>query len=94
MPETTSARTEIATSIDGITDTARNPKDRRPRHRVVLPPLTLPESGDGYLAERQVCAVLQVSRSTLWRWVRDGRLPRVRVGRMTRWRVRDVRGLL
>lgn len=58
-------------------------------------PLTLPADGDGWLVDKQVCAVLSIGRSTLWRWVREGRIARpVRIGRMTRWRISDVRALL
>ena len=93
MSQTITADSEITTTV--TTDTPGTTSVMRPQQRrVLLPPLTLPPTGDGYLGERQVCAVLQVSRSTLWRWRREGRLVPVRFGRMTRWRIRDVRTLL
>lgn len=65
------------------------------RARSVRPALlTLPPEGDGLIREEQACAALQIGRSTLWRWTRDGRLTAVRIGRATRWRISDLRALL
>lgn len=41
------------------------------------------------LSEREVSALLGVSRWTLWRWRRDG-MQCVRIGRSIRYRLRDV----
>lgn len=45
-----------------------------------------------FLKDRQVAARLGISRPTLWRWVKDGRLPRpVKLGpAVTRWRLSDI----
>ena len=45
-----------------------------------------------YLRPAQVLAHVPVSRSTLWRWVRDGKFPKpVKLGVMTSaWRASDV----
>ncbi len=45
------------------------------------------------LSEREVSALLGVSRWTLWRWRRDGavgQLPCIKIGRAIRYRLRDV----
>lgn len=44
------------------------------------------------LTDRQVAAALSVSKSTVWRWVSEGRFPQpVRLaGKCTRWRKADV----
>ncbi len=45
------------------------------------------------LSEREVGALLGVSRWTLWRWRREGavgQLPCVRIGRSIKYRLRDV----
>ena len=45
-----------------------------------------------YLSIREVIAVLRVSRSTLWRWVKQGLFPKpVRLGpKAVRWRESDI----
>ena len=45
-----------------------------------------------FLSERQLCARLGVSRTTLWRWMKDGHLPHsVQIGpRCVRWRLEDI----
>lgn len=51
-----------------------------------------PISPDAHLRERDVLALIPVSRSQFWRMVRDGRFPKpVRLGaRITAWRFGDV----
>jgi len=51
---------------------------------------------EGYLRIAQVLAVFPVSRSLWWEGVADGRFPKpVKLeGRITAWRVRDIRELL
>ncbi|WP_170696376.1 helix-turn-helix domain-containing protein [Ruegeria sp. HKCCE4150] len=39
----------------------------------------------------RACETLSVSRTTLWRWVRDGRLAApLRIGKMLRWRLDEL----
>lgn len=44
------------------------------------------------LTDHQVAAALGLGRSTVWRWVTEGRLPQpVRLsGKCTRWRAADI----
>jgi len=51
---------------------------------------------DAFVDKYQVCKLLSCSVATVWRWCKDGRLPKpVKFGaRLTRWRVGDLRELL
>jgi len=42
------------------------------------------------LTEREVAALFHVSRDAIRRWARDGRLPRLKIGRCARYRAIDV----
>ncbi|UCP13339.1 helix-turn-helix domain-containing protein [Aeromonas media] len=43
------------------------------------------------LTEKQVLNTLQVCRTTLWTWRKDGRFPApVKMGSLNRWREQDV----
>lgn len=55
---------------------------------------TLPDTA--IIRDRGVAAVLSISRNSVWRWSREGRLPRpVKLGqRVSGWRVGDVRAFL
>lgn len=39
-----------------------------------------------------VTANIDVSRTTIWRWVRDGKFPEpaVNIGNVVRWRIEDI----
>ncbi|MAN58245.1 MAG: AlpA family transcriptional regulator [Flavobacteriaceae bacterium] len=45
-----------------------------------------------YISDKQLSERLEVSRQTVWRWVREGNLPRpIKLGsNCTRWRLSDV----
>lgn len=44
-----------------------------------------------YLSDKSLAARYQVSRATIWRWNREGKLPRpVKIGAATRWRIADI----
>lgn len=44
---------------------------------------------------RQACALLQICRTTLWRYVRKGTLPPpVLVGSLKRWRLSDLQSFV
>ncbi len=45
-----------------------------------------------YLSDKQLSERLEVSRQTVWRWVREGNLPRpVKLGaNCTRWKSADI----
>jgi predicted DNA-binding transcriptional regulator AlpA len=44
---------------------------------------------------RDVRRALAIGRSTVWRWVAEGRLPPpIRMGRVTAWRRSDIANLL
>lgn len=55
--------------------------------------MQLPEPAFVYLAPAEAARALRVSRATIWRWLRDGRLGEVRLGKRTT-RVRVPRELL
>ena len=49
------------------------------------------------LRERDICAMLDVSRVSIWNWRRRGVFPapvRVGTGRYIRWRVEDIEAWL
>ncbi len=53
-------------------------------------------AGDGphsapWLTVQQVAERFQVSRVTVWRWIRSGRLAGIRVGRVRRIAMQDIR---
>lgn len=47
---------------------------------------------ENYLNIQEVSAVLKVSRSTLWRWIKEGLFPKpIRLGpKAVRWKVSDL----
>lgn len=49
-----------------------------------------------FLTVQQVCAMFNISRATVWRWVSTGHLPApVKLGpNTTRWRAADVEAFL
>src|ERR671932_2622404 len=54
-----------------------------------------PPDVDGYYSIGQAAARLGVSRVSIWRWIRSGRLPAARLGhRITRIHSRDLDRLL
>ncbi|HHQ4729112.1 TPA: helix-turn-helix transcriptional regulator [Aeromonas veronii] len=47
------------------------------------------------MTEKQVLETLQVCRTTLWAWRKDGKFPApVKMGSLNRWRVSDVEGFI
>ena len=46
------------------------------------------------MTANEVAAVLKISRRTLERWDKDGKLPAIRVGGAVRYRPADVRALI
>ena len=46
-----------------------------------------------YLSDKQLSELLEVSRQTIWRWVREGHFPApVKLGtNCTRWKMADVK---
>lgn len=47
-----------------------------------------------YLDVKQTCDILQVDRSTLWRWDKTGYLKPYRIGGKVRYRLSDINKLL
>lgn len=47
-----------------------------------------------YLTINQVCEMLGVVPSTLWRWNQSGYLKRIKVGKSARYRKSDINNLL
>jgi len=43
-----------------------------------------------YLSPGEVCTLLGVSKPTLWRWEREGKLMPVRIGKVVRYRKTDL----
>lgn len=48
------------------------------------------ETPEEWLSAKQVCSLLGVDRSTLWRWGKEGYLSGVKFGNRTRYRKCDV----
>lgn len=48
------------------------------------------ETPEEWLSSKQVCSLLGVDRSTLWRWGKEGYLSGVKFGNRTRYRKCDV----
>jgi excisionase family DNA binding protein len=40
--------------------------------------------GERYMSVREAAERYQLSHSTLWRWIRNGKLPAVRMGKVVR----------
>lgn len=57
------------------------------------PPRHDPATGSPLLKPREAAAALAISRQTLYTWVRDGRVPSVRIGRWLRFREADLAAL-
>lgn len=45
---------------------------------------------EAYLTETEVCKLLNVTHTTLWRWNKNGTLPSCKMGRRTIWRKSDI----
>lgn len=73
--------------------TATHPETRKPRERRRVP-VTIPSQGDGLLSEPHTCDALHVSRGTLRRMEKKGQLLPIRIGKLVRWRISDVRAFL
>lgn len=54
----------------------------------------LPKEKGAYLDVKQTCDILQVDRSTLWRWDKTGYLKPYRIGGIVRYRLSDINKLL
>ena len=61
-----------------------------------IQPATVPERAMlepriiAYVGSKTLCAMLDISESTLWEWVRKGLLPRpVKIGACSRWKWAD-----
>lgn len=47
------------------------------------------------LTTREVCDMLRIGKTTLWRWSRRGDFPQpVKLGHSTRWRQADIQAML
>lgn len=46
--------------------------------------------GESYLSTNQVCKVLGVNRSTLWRWAKDGYLAPINMGGRSRYKQSSI----
>jgi len=51
-------------------------------------------NGRQLLTPQQVCDILQIKRPRLYECVKDRRLPAVKVGRLLRFRLRDVEAFI
>ena len=54
----------------------------------------VPEKTEKYLSPKQVCEMLDIDNSTLWRWGRNNYLPPFKVGGKNRYRMSDIQKLL
>lgn len=52
------------------------------------------ESEEQFYTVSQVARMIQVSPSTIWRWIKEGRLSSVKIGDARRIRSRDLQNLL
>lgn len=52
------------------------------------------DKGERYLSIKQVCEMLDVDPSSLWRWRKRGYLVPAEVGRRPRYRLSDIRKIL
>ena len=50
--------------------------------------------GDNYLTINEICGLLKVSRSTVNRWIRRGRLQSKKIGRLVRVTSRALAGFV
>jgi len=55
---------------------------------------TKPETQPKYLTPKQVCEMLAIDNSTLWRWGQNRYLPSIKVGGKSRYRLSDIQKLL
>src|SRR5215207_6552655 len=64
-------------------------------NEAAVSPFDAAADADRYYSVAEAAARLGVSRISVWRWIRDGRLPAARLGhRTTRIRERDLNRLL
>ena len=42
----------------------------------------------------EVAAIFKVTRRTIWRWADDGRIERIRLGRLSRYTARSIARLI
>jgi excisionase family DNA binding protein len=53
-----------------------------------------PEKPQKYLSPKQVCEMLNIDNSTLWRWGQNNYLPPLKVGGKNRYRLSDIQKLM
>jgi predicted DNA-binding transcriptional regulator AlpA len=59
------------------------------------PSLSLRGKDDILLRDTDVCGLLGVGRTTLWRWASSGKLPKpIKIGGVTRWWKSEIDGCL
>ena len=50
---------------------------------------------DGLISRKQLKQLIPVSSMTIWRWEREGRLPKhLKIGRKAFWRLAEIRALI
>ena len=50
---------------------------------------------DPLLADREVAALLDCGRSTVWRWSAEGTIPKpMKIGGMSRWRQSEIEAVI
>lgn len=65
----------------------------KPPVQIALTPVFLPATG--LVSATELLPFVPFKRSTLWKWVKDGRFPApVRVSTLTRWRCEDIHAWL
>lgn len=52
------------------------------------------DRGERYLSIKQVCEILSVDASTLWRWRKRGYLVPAKIGGKRRYKMSDIRRIL
>jgi excisionase family DNA binding protein len=53
-----------------------------------------PDKKEEYLTRLQVCEMLNVDQSTIWRWDKSGYLAAIKIGGKIRYRMSDIENLL
>lgn len=59
-----------------------------------LEEIVISEKVETYPSPKQVCDILNVDLSTLWRWAKKGYLAPIEVGGKRRYRMSDVKAIL
>lgn len=91
---------ELAKEIPGLSinasfaDLVEAFREVAKEHKKELEEVVISEKAETYPSPKQVCEILDVDESTLWRWKKKNYLVPIEVGGKRRYRMSDIKKIL